>query len=182
MCTPVHALQERASSRLVVSRRTAQEVRGCCLSSLRVLLPIQQVPVCDVWPLRAPSGGSSWLSLGPFGSAVFTVLTAELSALLPPPSETCRRSQSSQTQRNKSGTRHLPVLVQPAQKSQTAGSVGVKQIQSVPYRKCTLKSVQQPRCNEYGVDRSRIFCPSAEAFISASGCSSGSEAGARCQS
>lgn len=156
MCTPVRALQGRANSRLVVSRRTAQEVWGCGLSSLRVLLPIQQVLVCDVWPLRTPPGGSSWLSLGPFGSAVFMVLTAELSALLPPLSETCRRSQSSQTQRNKSGTSYSPILVQPAQKNQTVGSVGEKQIQSVPYRKCTLKSVQQPRCNKYGVDRSRL--------------------------
>lgn len=156
VCTPVRALQGRANSRLVVSRWTAQEVRGCCLSSLRVLLPVKQVPACDVWPLRAPSGGSSWLSLGPFGSAVFMVLTAELSALLPPPSETCRRSPSSQTQRNKSGTRHPPILVQPAQKNQTAGSIGEKQIHSVAYRKCTLKSVQQPRCNKYGVDRSRL--------------------------
>lgn len=153
VCTPVRALQCRANTRLVVSRRTAQEVRGCCLSSLRVVLPVQQVPVCDMWPLRAPSDGSSWLSLLYLWSSPRSCPRSFLLHLKHVGVPRAPKPRGI----NLGPDTPPPILVQPAQKNWTAGSGGEKQIQSVPYRKCTLKSVQQPRCNEYGVDRSLLL-------------------------
>lgn len=102
-----------------------------------------------MWPLRAPSSGSSWLSLLYLWSSPWSCPRSFLLRL-----KHVGVPRAPEPRGINLGPDTPPILVQPAQKNQTAGSDGENQIQSVPNRKC--KSVQQPRPKPFAGESSDL--------------------------